>query len=98
MRNMEQPQTRFMRMMEQIPTQGYLGLAMGSILTSAVLYLMGKRTTALFVGQWPPTFAAFALVYKLLNPSRERPIEQVRQAGEQARETVQDVGSRYYGR
>jgi hypothetical protein len=60
-----------MRSMEVIPTQIYWALAMSSVMVSAFLYLSGRRNTALFVGQWPPTFLALALLYKLLRPSRE---------------------------
>jgi hypothetical protein len=60
-----------MRSMEAVPTQIYWGLAMGSVILSAMFYLFGKRNTALFIGQWPPTFLALALLYKLLRPSRE---------------------------
>ncbi len=60
-----------MRSMEAVPTQIYWGLAMGSVLVSALFYLIGRRNTALFIGQWPPTFLALALLYKLLRPSRE---------------------------
>ncbi|MHB0867926.1 MAG: hypothetical protein ACYC5J_00515 [Chloroflexota bacterium] len=94
MREMEETQRNVTQVLEQIPTQAYIGLAVGSILASAFFYLTGRRTTALFVGQWPPTFAAFALIYKLLHPSGERPIEQMRHAGEQVRETAREMGSR----
>lgn len=60
-----------MRSMESIPVQIYWGMAMASVLLSAVLYLLGRRSTALFVGQWPPTLLAMALLYKLLRPSQE---------------------------
>ena len=60
-----------MRSMEAVPTQIYWALAMGSVILSAMFYLIGKRNTALFIGQWPPTFLALALLYKLLRPSRE---------------------------
>ena len=46
-------------------------MAMASVIFSAVLYLLGRRSTALFVGQWPPTLLAMALLYKLLRPSQE---------------------------
>ncbi len=94
MREMEETQSNVTRVLEQIPTQAYIGLAVGSILASALFYLSGRRSTALFVGQWPSTFAAFALMFKLLRPSRERPVEQVRQAGEQVRETAREMGGR----
>jgi hypothetical protein len=62
---------QFMRSMESVPTQVYWSLAMGSVLFSALLYLLGRRSTALFVGQWAPTFLTLALVHKLLRPSEE---------------------------
>jgi hypothetical protein len=74
-----------MRSMEAVPTQIYWGLAMGSVILSALLYGMGKRNPALFVGQWPPTFLALALLYKLLRPSREQGSTTLRDAmGEQS--------------
>ena len=58
-------------MMEVIPTQGYIGLALGSIGLSAILRMVGKKDAAVFVGQWPPTFLLLSLTYKLLHPSSE---------------------------
>jgi hypothetical protein len=75
-----------MRSMEAVPTQIYWGLAMGSVILSALFYLGGRRNTALFVGQWPPTFLALALLYKLLRPSREP-------GGAGLRDAVQEVGA-----
>ena len=71
MNEMTERKDRYLRMMEKIPTQGYLGLALGSIVASAVLRIAGKKEAALFVGQWPPTFLLFALAHKLLQPSQE---------------------------
>jgi hypothetical protein len=34
-----------------------------------MLKLIGRDHWALFVGQWPPTFIAFALYHRLLRPS-----------------------------
>ena len=64
----------YLRMMEKIPTQGYFGLALGSIVASALLRLAGKKEAALFVGQWPPTFLLFALAHKLLQPRQEHSV------------------------
>jgi hypothetical protein len=63
--------SELMRSMETILAQAYWGLAMASVVLSALLYLLGRRSSALFVGQWPPTFLALALLYKLLRPSQE---------------------------
>ena len=60
-----------MRSIETIPAQAYWGLAMASVVLSALLFLLGRRSSALFVGQWPPTFLALALVTKVLRPSQE---------------------------
>ncbi len=94
MQEMQETQSNIIRTMEDIPTQAYLGFAFGSILLSAFFYLTGKRSTALFVGQWAPTFAALSLVYKLLHPSQERPIERLREVGEQVREAGREAGGR----
>jgi hypothetical protein len=74
--------------MEQVPSQAYWGVAMGAMLLSALLYLTGRRSAALFVGQWPPTLAILALFYKLLRPSRERPVDELRHTMREAREVV----------
>ena len=60
---------RMMRVMEEVPTQAYWGLAIGSVLLSALLWVMGRRNGALFVGQWPPTFLLFGLYHRLIRPS-----------------------------
>ena len=73
----------YLRMMERIPTQGYLGLALGAIVASAVLRIAGKKEAALFVGQWPPTFILFALAHKLLQPSQEEGRRETREAVEE---------------
>jgi hypothetical protein len=59
-------------LMAGIPTRIYLSAALGATALSALLYLTGKRNAALFVGQWPPTFLLFSLVYRLLQ--REEPV------------------------
>ena len=61
----------YLKLVEAIPTQAYLGAALGSIALSAGLRLAGKKDAAIFVGQWPPTFILFALAYKILRPSDE---------------------------
>jgi len=73
--------SELMRSMETIPAQAYWGLAMASVVLSALLYLLGRRSSALFVGQWPPTFLALALLYKLLRPSQENGLGGVGGAG-----------------
>ena len=83
---MEQRKDTVMRTMEAVPTQIYWALAMGSILLSALFHAVGRRNTALFVGQWPPTFLALALFYKLLRPSQEAGTERLRDA-------MQEVGA-----
>ena len=38
------------------PSSLFLGLAIGSIVASAILKAMGKDNWALFIGQWPAPF------------------------------------------
>ena len=78
----------YLETMEAIPTQAYLGAAIGSIALSALLRVFGKKDAAIFVGQWPPTFILFALAYKLLRPSNEGLLEDGREAVEQASNLV----------
>jgi len=84
MNEMRERKDSYLRLMEKIPTQGYLGLALGAIVASAILRLAGKKDAALFVGQWPPTVLLFALAHKLLQPSQE-------QSDPTTREAMQEV-------
>jgi hypothetical protein len=67
----ENPVEGFVAIWEKIPTNAYFLAAAGSILLSALLMLSGKQRAAIFVGQWPPTMIALALMNKLLRPSQE---------------------------
>jgi hypothetical protein len=78
----------YLKVMEAVPTQAYLGAAMGSIALSALLRVFGKKDAAIFVGQWPPTFILFALAYKLLRPSDEDALENGHEAVRQASDLV----------
>ena len=77
-----------MKVMEAVPTQAYLGAAVGSIALSALLRVFGKKDAAIFVGQWPPTFILFALAYKLLRPSDEEALQNGHEAVRQASDLV----------
>jgi hypothetical protein len=83
----------YLRLMEKIPTQGYLGLALGSIAASAALRLAGKKEAALFIGQWPPTFLLFALAHKLLQPSQEHGTRTTREAVQAASQLAGETPS-----
>lgn len=68
------PQERIDQMlatMEEMPVRLYLSAAIGSLALSALLFIAGKRTAALFIGQWPPTLILLSLFYRLLRPSEE---------------------------
>jgi hypothetical protein len=78
----------YLKTMEAVPTQAYLGAAVGSIALSALLRVFGKKDAALFVGQWPPTFILFALASKLLRPSNEDTHNQGHAAVQQASDLV----------
>jgi hypothetical protein len=78
----------YLKVMEAVPTQVYLGAALGSIALSALLRLFGKKDAAVFVGQWPPTFILFALAYKVLRPSDEDVPRDGREAVRQASKLV----------
>lgn len=67
----DDPAKGFVAIWEQVPTNSYFLAAAGSILLSLVLMLSGKQRGALFVGQWPATIIALAVMNKMLRPSRE---------------------------
>ena len=50
----------------QIPSGVYLGLALGSISLSALLYLSGRKTDATFVGHWAPTLLMIGMYNKMV--------------------------------
>ena len=49
----------------KIPSAGYLGAAVGSMVGSAVLKVMGRDQWALFVGQWAPAFLILGVYNKI---------------------------------
>ena len=63
-------QQSYFKVTDSVPEQVWYWSAMGSIVISAILKLMGKDNWALFVGQWPPTFLVLALFHKVLRPSK----------------------------
>lgn len=57
---------RPMQLADDIPTEAYLAATGVSILLSLLLYLMGKKQAAQFVGLWAPTIINLGLFTKLL--------------------------------
>lgn len=55
--------------LSSIPSATYIYAMLGSVGASAILYAMGRRHSALFVGEWAPSFAALGLFFKVLRPS-----------------------------
>jgi|GEM_PF-3581632 len=56
----------------KIPSIGYLGLAVGSIVLSAVLEMsLKKKEIGNFVGLWAPTFLLFGIYNKLVKMEHE---------------------------
>ena len=79
--------------LENISGRTYAWLALGSILLSAFLFLSGRRNWSLFVGQWPPTFLATALFFRLLHPSREPgELSGLRSAAEESQRRMGQTG------
>jgi hypothetical protein len=61
---------QYFRATDQVPKEVWYWAALGSIIASAMLFLVGKRDWSIFVGQWPPTFLLFGMFHKVLSPSR----------------------------
>ena len=64
-------QKQYFRLTDQVPQEVWYWAALGSIIVSASLFLLGKRDWSIFVGQWPPTFLLFGLFHKLMSPSKQ---------------------------
>jgi hypothetical protein len=50
----------------KLPSDTFLWLAGGSIAASLTLKIMGHERTAIFVGQWAPTFLILGLYNKIV--------------------------------
>lgn len=81
----------FFEVAERLPSNLFYWAAIGSILASAFLFLIGRRTWSLFVGQWVPTFLIMPLFNQLLHPSQERPLYQMREAGREMYRGTQEM-------
>lgn len=55
----------------RLPSTAYLGLAVGSIVASALFQLAGKRHLAIFVGQWVPSLLVIGVYNKLVKIEHE---------------------------
>ncbi|RAQ98079.1 hypothetical protein [Thermogemmatispora tikiterensis] len=65
-------QEQYFRTTDRLPGEMWYWAALVSIITSAMLFLSGKRDWGLFVGQWPPAFLLFGIFHKLLRPGRSQ--------------------------
>jgi hypothetical protein len=50
----------------RIPSSGYLGAALATMVASGVLKIMRKDELALFVGQWAPAFLILGVYNKMV--------------------------------
>lgn len=64
----EETQRDVFAFLENIPVATYIYAMLASVIGSALLYAAGRRHTALFIGQWAPTFLTLGLFYKMLRP------------------------------
>lgn len=66
----QQTEGKVARTIEQqtakIPSDVFLWAALGSIGTSAILRLMGKKSASLFVGDWVAPFMLFGVYNKIV--------------------------------
>jgi len=76
---------------ERLPSSIYYWLAMGSILGSAFFWLIGRRNWAIFMGQWVPTFLILPLFHRLLRPSQEEALHQIREAGREVKRATEHM-------
>jgi hypothetical protein len=64
------PEQQFFQITNSVPEQAWYWAAVGSIVGSAALKVMGKNDLSIFVGQWPPTFLLFGLYHRLIRPGK----------------------------
>lgn len=57
--------------LERLPLSGFWFGAVGAMILSAGLFLLGRRQSSQFIGLWVPSIISLALFYKLLRPSAE---------------------------
>ena len=50
----------------KLPSDTFVWAAIGSMVVSASLHMMGNRENSVFVGQWAPTFLILGLYNKLV--------------------------------
>lgn len=56
-----------------IPSSLFLALAGGSVIGALALKLMGRNATAVFVGEWAPTFLLLGIYNKLVKVMGSEP-------------------------
>lgn len=63
----------------KIPSDVFLGLAIGAMTTSLVLQIMGKKKESNFIGQWAPTILILGLYNKIVKVvgSERKDLEEV---------------------
>ena len=57
----------------KLPSDTFLGLAMGAIGASLSFQLVGKKETSTFIGQWAPTLLILGLYNKLVKLQGSEP-------------------------
>ncbi len=67
----QQQSKRAIKQAEEMPSNAYMGAVLGSMALSALLFMLGRRNLAIFVGLWPPTILNLGLFTKILRPSHE---------------------------
>ena len=67
MKERKGPIAAAMAIPENAPSPFYLGMTVGSIVLSLILYGLRKKEDAIFVGHWAPTFLALGLFSKLVS-------------------------------
>ena len=65
----------------RLPSDTFLWAALAAMGTSLTLKLMGRNHTALFVGQWAPSFLLFGIYNKLVKQQGHDKLEDVEREG-----------------
>lgn len=91
MNQSQNPQNALFEVLDQVPSQFWYTLGIGSIAVSALFQATGNKNAADFVGKWPPTFLLIGLYHKLLRPSNEDAMGDARRLVDQAQQTGREM-------
>jgi hypothetical protein len=91
MNQSQNPQNAVFEILDQVPSQFWYTLGIGSIAMSALFQATGNKNAADFVGKWPPTFLLIGMYHKLVRPGNEDAAGDARRLMDKAQQTGREM-------